>query len=244
MVRSRGVRTGWVVAVVLSGLVALLWWNVGPSGPVASARPPRGALGWPLQGAPSVAAQHEADAERSFSSAVRAYVLQARSHGAPLFQVGRPHPLFAANYLARPLDVVVLVAPVTGGGQVVGLAGLYGSDRHHHGTDAVVPFSSSDQQISGNVLSYVRGDLDQVTVVVGGPRAGGLLVNDRGIRQNVNDLIDNQTSSDRRGITWMYALIPATPEHPKDGVITLTDGNGNLSHVLYYGPVGARALSG
>ncbi|MDX6213185.1 MAG: hypothetical protein QOF82_2272 [Frankiales bacterium] len=244
MATRRAVRTGWVVAVPVFVLVALLGWNAGPSGPVASAGPPSGALGWPFQGVTSVAVEHQADAERSFSSAVRDYVLQARSHGAPLFQVGRPHPLFAAHYLARPLDVLVLVAPVTGGGRVVGLAGLYGQDRSHHGTDAVVPFSAIDQEVSGNVVSYVRGDVDQVTVVVGGPRAGGLLVNDDGSRQNVNDLIDNQTSFDHRGITWMYASVPATPEHPQDSVITLTDGNGNLSNVLYYGPIGAGEITG
>ncbi|MDX6245197.1 MAG: hypothetical protein QOE76_2920 [Frankiales bacterium] len=241
--RRRG-RTGWLVAVAGSVLVALLWVAAGLSSPSASARPPAGALAWPFQGSASVAARYEADAERSFSSAVRGYVLRARSHGSPLLQVGRPHPLFAANYLARPLDVVVLVAPVTGGGRVVGLAGLYGSDRRHHGTSAVVPFSSIDQEVSGNVLSYVRGDLDLVTVVVGGPRAGGLLVNDRGTRQNINDLIDNQTSFDHRGITWMYASVPSTPQRPKDGAITLTDGNGNLSNVLYYGPIGSGAITG
>jgi hypothetical protein len=240
----RGVRTGWLVAVVLCVLLALLWVNAGISSPSASARPPAGALSWPFQGSVTVAAKHEADAELSFSSAVRGYVQQARSHGSPLLQVGRPHPVFAANYLARPMDIVVLVAPVTGGGRVVGLAGLYGSDRHHHGTDAVVPFSAIDQQVSGNVLSYMRGDLDFVTVVVGGPRAGGLLVNDGGVRQNVNDLIDNQTSFDQRGVTWMYASIPTTREQPKDGVITVTDGNGNLSNVLYYGPTGAGAVTG
>jgi hypothetical protein len=244
MTTARGVRTGWVVGVVLTVLAALLWVTVGVSSPSASARPPAGALAWAFQGSTAVAAKHEADAERSFASAVRGYVLQARAHGAPLLQVGRPHPVFAANYLARPLDLVVLVAPVTDGGGVVGLAGLYGSDRHHHGTDAVVPFSSIDQEVSGNVLSYVRGDLDLVTVVVGGPRAGGLLVNDGGTRQNVNDLIDNQTSFDHRGITWMYAWVPATHEQPKDGVITLTDGNGNLSNVLYYGPIGVGEITG
>jgi hypothetical protein len=233
-----GVHSGWIVAVVVSVLVGLLWVNAGISGPSADARAPAGALAWPFQGSASVEAAYQADAERSFSSAVRGWVLRARSHGSPLVQVGRPHPVFAANYLARPLNIVVLVAPVTDGGAVVGVAGLYGSDGHHHGTDAVVPFTSIDQEVSGNVLSYMRGDLDFVTVVVGGPRAGGLLVNDGGIRQNVNDLIDNQTSFDQRGVTWMYASIPATVEEPKDGVITVTDGNGNLSNVLYYGPIG------
>jgi hypothetical protein len=234
----RGVRTGSAVVIVAALLVSLLWWNVGSSTPTASARTPAGALAWSFQGSTSVEAAFLGDAERSFSSAVRGWVLQARAHGSPLAQVGRPHPIFAANYLARPLNIVVLVAPVTDGGNVVGLAGLYGSDQHHHGTDAVVPFTAIDQEVSGNVLSYMRGDLDLVTVVVGGPRAGGLLVNEDGTRQNVNDLIDNQTSFDQRGVTWMYASIPATVEEPKDGVITLTDGNGNLSNVLYYGPIG------
>lgn len=241
---SSGLRTGWLVAVVVTVLAALLWVNAGISSPSASARPPAGALAWSFQGSTTVASRHEADAERSFTSAVRGYVQRARAHGSPLLQVGRPRPLFAANYLARSLDVVVLVAPVSNGGAVVGLAGLYGSDRHHHGTDTVVPFSAIDQQVSGNVQSYQRGDLDFVTVVVGGPRAGGLLVNEGGTRQNVNDLIDNQTSFDHRGITWMYASLPATTEQPKDGVITVTDGAGNLSNVLYYGPTGAGAVSG
>lgn len=236
---TRGrVRSGWVVAVVVAVLTAVFWVNAGLPGTSAEARTPAGALAWSFQGSTSVEAAYAADAERSFSSAVRGWVLQARSHGSPLVQVGRPHPIFAANYLARPLNIVVMVAPVTDGGSVVGLAGLYGSDRHHHGTDAVVPFTSIDQELSGNVLSYMRGDLDLVTVVVGGPRAGGLLVNEGGTRQNVNDLDDNQTSFDQRGVTWMYASIPATVEEPKDGVITLTDGNGNLSNVLYYGPIG------
>jgi hypothetical protein len=241
MATHGGVRGWWVVVVPLSLLVALLGWNARSpvlSGPATSARPPPGALAWPFQGATSVAVEREADAERSFSSAVRPYVLLARSRGAPLFQVGRAHPLFAAHYLARTLEVVVLVAPVTGGGRVVGLAGLYGRDHRHHGTDTVVPFSALAQQVSGDVQSYVHGDLDLVTVVVGGPRAGGLLVNDGGARQNINNLTDNQTWSDPRGISWMYASVPATAQHPQDGEITVTDGNGNLNNVLYSGPTG------
>ena len=115
------------------------------------------------------------------------------------------------------------------------MAGIYGSDSGHHGFDAIVPFTSFDQEVSGNARSYVHNIVDLVTVVVGGPRAGGLLVNADGVRQNINDLPAVQFSFDNRGITWMYASVSFTFAHPTDGVITLTDGNGNLSNVLYYG---------
>ena len=241
MTSRSGLRTGSVVAVVVAVLVALLWGNARFSSATASARAPVGPLAWPFQGSTTVAAKLQADAERSFGPAVRDYVLNARQHGSPLFQVGHPHPLFAFHYLTRPMDVMVLVAPVSDGGSVIGLAGLYGSDFRHHGTDAVVPFTSIDQEVSGNVMAYNHVNVDLLTIVVGGPRAGGLLVNQDGVRQNVGDLLGFAISVDRRGITWMYSSVPRTRALPKDGDLTVTDGNGNLTNVLYYGPIGGGA---
>jgi hypothetical protein len=158
--------------------------------------------------------------------------------------VGQPHALFAADYLPRALDVVVAVAPVTGDGRVTGLAGLFASDPRHHGIDSFMPLLGGEQQVSGNVRSYVRLDEDDVTVVVGGPRAGGLLVQVDGARQAVDNLDGAQTQFDRRGIAWMYSFVPATAGDPTNGVMTVTDGNGNLENVLYYGRPSAVSTSG
>jgi hypothetical protein len=233
-------RTDRRVALALAVAVALAvvlpyghraWFASGS----AAAAPVIGPASWPFQGDARVAAADESDAARSFSGAVGGFVGAMRAAGRVAVHVGTPHPVFASVYHLRVLDVVVMVAPVTGGGPVVGLAGLYASDRRHHGIDAVMQLVSSDQEISGNIRSYEYGDEDDVTVVVGGPRAGGLLVEDGGGSEPVDALPGAQTQFDRRGITWMYAAITPTLALPKNGVMTVTDGNGNIQDVLYYG---------
>ena len=140
--------------------------------------------------------------------------------------------------------MVVAVAPVTGDGAVVGLAGLYARDARHHGVDSVMALRVGEQQVSGDVNSYIGLDLDQVTVVVGGPRAGGLLVTVDGRPQSVEQLTGAQTQFDSRGITWMYSSVPITTERPTNGVLTVTDGNGNLENILYYGRPSAVSTAG
>jgi hypothetical protein len=234
-----------VTAVAAAVALAAFAIHLGVASRASALTPSRaGALGWPFQGTASVATAHERDWKASFGPATRRWVLGHRAYGNPLVQVGAPHALFASHYTTRPLDVVVVVAPLAGATPYVGIAGIYGSDSGHHGFDAVVPFRSFDQDVSGNARSYVRHIVDLVTVVVGGPRAGGLLVNADGVRQNVNDLPGLQYTFDNRGITWMYASVSFTFAHPTDGVITLTDGNGNLSNVLYHGPIGAGGVLG
>ena len=242
MIAKAALRTTAGLAAIVLAALAI---HLGVASRAAALSPSTaGALSWPFQGTASVATAHEADWETAFGPATRRWVLGHRAGGNPLVQVGKPHALFAAHYAARPLDVVVVVAPLSGAAPYVGLAGIYGFDAGHHGFDAVVPFHSYDQEVSGNARSFVRDVLDLVTVVVGGPRAGGLLVNADGVRQNVNDLPAVQYSFDFRGITWMYASVSFTVAHPTDGVITLTDGNGNLSNVLYYGRIGAGGVLG
>jgi hypothetical protein len=191
-----------------------------------------------------VAAEHQKQVTSSFNAMAGGFAAEARASGRIGIHVGQPHALFAAVYLPRALAVVVAVAPVTGDGKVTGLAGIFASDYHHHGVDSFMPLGAGDQQVSGNVHSNFRRDEDDVTVVVGGPRAGGLLVQFDGQRQAVDLLDGAQTQSDRRGITWMYAFIPATKEQPINGVMTVTDGNGNLEHALYYGRPSGVSTSG
>lgn len=242
MIAKAAGRTTAALAAIILAAVAI---HLGVASRASALTPATaGALSWPFQGTASVATAHQADWKASFGPATRRWVLGHRVGGHPLVQVGAPRALFAAHYAPRPLDLVVVVAPLSGAAPYVGLAGIYGNDGGHHGFDAVVPFHSYDQEVSGNARSFVGQILDLVTVVVGGPRAGGLLVNADGVRQNINDLPAVQFSFDSRGITWMYASVSFTFAHRTDGIITLTDGNGNLSNVLYYGRVGAGGALG
>jgi hypothetical protein len=224
--------TGAVVHVATSGT------------PPAAAQPAVGPVAWPFQGTASVAAEHQQEVTSSFDAVAGGFAAEARAGGRIAVHVGQPHALFAAVYRPRALAVVVAVAPVTGDGQVIGLAGIFGADYHHHAVDALMPLVAPDQQVSGNVHSYFRRDEDDVTVVVGGPRVGGLLVQAGGQRQAVDQLDGAQTQSDSRGIAWMYAFLPASSQQPNNGVMTVTDGNGNLEHVLYYGRPSSVSTSG
>jgi hypothetical protein len=203
-----------------------------------------GAVAWPFQGTASVAAEHQKDVTSSFDAMAGGFAAEARASGRIGVHVGQPHALFAAVYRPRALAVVVAVAPVTGDGQVSGVAGLFAADNRHHGIDAFMPLQAGEQQVSGNVHSYFRLDEDDVTVVVGGPRAGGLLVQFDGQRVAVDQLDGAQTQFDSRGITWMYSFVPATSVQPTNGVMTVTDGQGNLENVLYYGRPSAVSTSG
>jgi hypothetical protein len=232
------VRSGHRAAVVLA-VVAL---SVGAfayrssTGTTAVPAPPAlGAVAWPFQGTGSVATAQQKDAAATFDAVAAGFAAEARASGQVAVHVGQPHALFSAYYKPRYLDVVVAVAPVTGDGSVVGLAGLYARDDRHHGIDSVMPLHVGEQQVSGDVRSYVGLDEDFVTVVVGGPRAGGLLVDSGGTTQPVDTLVGAQTQFDSRGITWMYASVPVTVALPKNGVMTVTNGNGDLENVLYYG---------
>lgn len=248
-VRPRGAprRTGRSAALLLAvGLVAVgVFASVSASRTSSvPAQPVLGAVGWPFQGTAAVAAAHQKDAAASFDAVAAGFAAEARASGRIAVHVGQPHALFAADYRPRSLDVVVAVAPVTGDGAVIGLAGLYARDARHHGVDAIMALKVGEQQVSGDVNSYVGLDLDQVTVVVGGPRAGGLLVTVGGAPESVELLPGAQTQFDSRGITWLYASVPITTERPTNGVLTVTDGNGNLENVLYYGRPSAVPTSG
>lgn len=201
---------------------------------------PTGPAAWPFRGDPAVATAHRADAIRTFRAAGAAFLLSQRARH-PLIGIGTPHAVFAQTYHPRVLDVVVLVAPVTNGGTIVGYAGLYGQDRDHHGVDAVEPMTATDEAISGDVRSYVRLDNDPVTVVVGGPLAAGLLVNVNGGRTSATLLDGAQVLTAPPGRAWMYSAVPLTEALQTNGVMTVTNGAGDAEHPLYYGRPAAVA---
>jgi hypothetical protein len=241
--RRSGRSAALLLALVLAGGGAFAYLSASRTGKSAP-QTAVGAVAWPFQGTAAVAALHQKEVTSSFDAMAGGFAAEARASGRIGVHVGQPHALFAANYRPRALAVVVAVAPVTGDGQVTGLAGLFAADNRHHGTDAFMPLLAGEQQISGNVHSYFRLDEDDVTVVVGGPRAGGLLVQVDGQREAVAQLDGAQTQFDSRGVAWMYSFVPATSAQPTNGVMTVTDGNGNLENVLYYGRPSAVSTSG
>ena len=167
----------------------------------------RAPLSWPFQGTESVATAHEADWKAAFGPATRRWVLGHRARATRWSRSARRTPC------SPPTTRPGRSTSWWSWPRLAGAARLRRHRRHlrqrrrHHGFDAVVPFHSYDQEVSGNARSFVRSVLDLVTVVVGGPRAGGLLVNADGIRQNINDLPAVQFSFDSRGITWLYASV-------------------------------------
>ena len=224
--------------LVLLVVTALVLVGRGPSaaGHEFSVTVLPGAVTWPFQGSQAVATAHQADAVKTFDAAAVGYVRRARATGRLTVHLGAPHALFAAHYGLRDLDIVVEVAPLLGvTGPAVGLAGFYVSDSSHHGVDAVMVLGAADQEVSGTVRSYVDDDMDEVTVVVGGPRAGGLLVSVTGGNAAIGQIDGNQTMFDSRGIAWIYPSIPPSEQHERNGVITVTDGNGDIEHALYVG---------
>ena len=78
--------------------------------------------------------------------------------------------------------------------------------------------------------------------MVGGPRAGGILVSVDGGNTGPNELPGAQVVSDPRGIAWIYDAVPRTLAAPTNGVISVTDGNGDYEHLLYYGPPAATPI--
>jgi hypothetical protein len=228
-----------VLAVV--ALFAGVWVHHSASRTSRGSDPPAvGAVAWPFQGTASVAVAHQADAAASFDTIAGEFVAEAIAEGRIGVHVGQPHALLATRYLWRSLDVVVVVAPVIGGGRVTGLAGFYVSDSDHQGVDAVMTLGSGDPAVSGTVRSYINGDLDEATIVVGGPRAGGLLVAVDGRNTAIGQIQGNQTAFDSRGISWMYPAIAAGTQSGGDGNLTITDGQGDTEHALYVGPPAAR----
>ncbi len=203
-----------------------------------------GPLLWPFLGSAAVADRDGADALARFPGASARYVLPARAGGQVFAHVGKPHVLFAATDGDRGLDVLVLVAPVTGAGPVVGLAAFYANDSSHHGFDTIVPLAAGDVEVSGDVGATGATAPAAVTVVVGGPRAGGLLVDVDGVPQNVTTLAGSQTVVDQHGIAWLYPVVRPTPSRPGDGVLTLVNGALDIAHVLYHGPPGVSTGSG
>jgi hypothetical protein len=108
----------------------------------------------------------------------------------------------------------------------------------------VVPLSATDVEVSADVETFALTGQRGLTVVVGGPRAGGLLVDVDGVRQNVNDLPGAQAVLDRRGISWLYPSVHPQAAHPDDGVLTLVDGALDIEHVLYHGRPGVSTGTG
>jgi len=243
-VPRRSGRTAAVLFAVITLTATAFVYNSVATAPSVPAGPPLGAVAWPFQGTASVAAEHQKEVTSSFTALASGFAAEARASGRIGVHVGEPHALFAAVYRPRALAVVVAVAPVTGDGKVIGLAGIFAADYRHHGVDSFMPLVAGDQQVSGNVHSNYRRDEDDVTVVVGGPRAGGLLVQVGDTRESVEQVGGAQTQFDSRGIAWMYGFLPATAQQPTNGVITVTDGNGNLENVLYYGRPSGVATSG
>jgi hypothetical protein len=238
------VRRAIAVALALA-VVATVWLlNAAQTRPAPRISPDAavGPVGWPFQGTASVAAAHLSDAVRALQADAAPYETQARSQGGAL-HLGTPHALFATTYRAGGLDVVVTVVPVSGVSGVVGLAGLYGTDGQGHASSSLELVGAGDATVSGEVKSHLFADDHPVTVVVGGPRAGGLLVDVDGGKTGPSSLPDSQVVSDPRGISWIYRSVRPTPAQPHNGVLSVTDGNGDIQHLLYYGPPAAGPVT-
>ena len=197
---------------------------------------------WPFQGSAAVADARLAAATAALKAGAVPYEQQARDQGGKL-TVGPSHALFATHYEAGALDIVVTIAPVEGVRNVVALAGIYATDAAGHVTRSVALVGASDASVSGNVESYLSRDSHPVTVVVGGPRAGGLLVNVDGYNVGPSELSGAQTVSDPRGISWIYRAEPGSTAHPDNGVLSVTDGNGDIEHLLYHGRPAAETIT-
>jgi hypothetical protein len=141
----------------------------------------------------------------AWAAAALSYVADSRRHGRPYASVGAAHPVFATEYQPTWVDVVVLVAPVTGDSRVTSLVGVYASVGDHRGLAALVPAVGGAGQVRGFVpATSVSGRL---TVVVAGPGAVEPAVDFHGSTERPEQVPGGESLADSSGTAWLYPAV-------------------------------------